>query len=43
MHEPDFYNSKDSAETIKLYNAMKASLEIAYKNWEEAQKYLESQ
>jgi ATP-binding cassette subfamily F protein 3 len=41
MHDPRFYNSPDSADTLKLYNAQKASLDKAYENWAKAQERLE--
>lgn len=41
MHDPKFYNSPDSAETIQIYNAQKTSLNKAYENWEIAHGKLE--
>jgi ATP-binding cassette subfamily F protein 3 len=34
MHDPKFYNSPDSKETIELYHAQKTSLDKAYEHWE---------
>lgn len=43
MHEPNFYNSPDSKESIQIYHAQKTSLEVAYENWEKAQAKLDAE